>query len=50
MAAPERFAEMPDFFPCTAGAVHTWHIRVDAGSGERTPVIGFAYEAVECVS
>ena len=23
MAAPERFAEMPDFFPCTAGAVHT---------------------------
>jgi hypothetical protein len=25
MAAPERFAEMPDFFPCTAGAVHTWH-------------------------
>ena len=26
MAAPERFAEMPDFFPCTAGAVHTWHL------------------------
>jgi len=23
MAAPERFAEMSDFSPCTAGAVHT---------------------------
>src|SRR3954454_9205922 len=23
---PTPFAEMPDFFPCTAGAVHTWHL------------------------
>ena len=26
MTAPERFAEIVRFFPCTAGAVHTWHI------------------------
>src|SRR3954451_21553584 len=25
MAAPERFAKSQILFPCTAGAVHTWH-------------------------
>jgi hypothetical protein len=25
MAAPERFAKRQILFPCTAGAVHTWH-------------------------
>src|ERR1700684_1907604 len=25
MTAPERFAESQILFPCTAGAVHTWH-------------------------
>jgi len=27
MAAPERFAKSQILFPCTAGAVHTWHQR-----------------------
>jgi hypothetical protein len=26
MAAPVSFREWSDSFPCTAGAVHTWHI------------------------
>ena len=40
MAAPERFAEMPDFFPCTAGAVHTWHFAIKRGAGNIPVAIG----------
>jgi len=26
MAAPDPLAESVRFFPCNAGAVHTWHL------------------------
>jgi hypothetical protein len=37
MAAPERFAEMPDS-SCNAGAVHTWHSTVGLWPAQRLSV------------
>jgi hypothetical protein len=42
MAAPERFAETSDS-SCTAGAVHTWHLRMAARLSRRVcegPLLG----------
>src|SRR3954447_11333637 len=48
MAAPERFAKSQILFPCTAGAVHTWHdsavrkpaLHVDAAAQAANLAIG----------
>src|SRR5436190_18442134 len=39
MAAPERFAKSQILFPCTAGAVHTWHEAAVRCGAESRPLL-----------